>query len=106
MGQYLVVLFTLEDRYSEQQVMEYHTSRENVTDGMALGGHISDIDYLGRYEARSTTADEQIAFLVSVSGQAEVANSHLPPLTSPEHHIFRLQIAVDDAQTSQMGQAS
>jgi hypothetical protein len=85
--------------------MENHTSRENVANGMALSCHIADIDYLGCHKARSTTADEQITFLVSISGQAKIANSHFPSFTSSEHHIFGLQIAVDDAQTSQMSQA-
>ena len=85
--------------------MEDDTSREDIADGITLGAHVSDVDDFWGHKARGPASDEQVFFLVSVSGKAKVAYGSFPALVLLEHDVFWLEVAMDDAVPRQMGQS-
>jgi hypothetical protein len=102
----LVVLFTLENRRSKKQVMEDDSSREDVTDGIALGIHVPDVDDLRSNEPRGSTPHEEILLLLSISRQAEVTDRQVPRVFLSKHDVLRLQITMDDPVPREVAQTS
>ncbi len=55
-------------------MMEDDACREDVTNGVAFGAHISNIDDLWGNKARSSTPNKEILFFFGKGGEAKVAN--------------------------------
>ena len=86
--------------------MEDDACREDVTNGVTLGGHIADVDDFWCNEARSTASDEKILFFFGVSGESEVADGGFPLFVLLEHDVLWLEVTVDDPVFGQMCQSA
>lgn len=106
MAQDFVILFALKDGAAKQQVVEDDAGRKYVTNGLAFGGHVSDVDDFGSHKAGSAAADEEVVFFFGVGGQSEVADGHFAGVLALEEDILGFEIAVDDLVFGEMAESS
>lgn len=85
----------LENRTSEQKIMENNSNWKYVAYWLAFGRHISDIDDFRGHKSWGPAPDEQILLLVSVGGQAEVADGEVTWILFSEYDVFRFQVSMD-----------
>lgn len=104
MNEYIIVLSALKNRAAKKQVVEDDACGKDITDGLAFGAHISDVDDLRGHEARSPTPHKQVPILIRESGQAEIANGQIQVILLPEHDVLRLEIPMDDPEFGQVAE--
>jgi len=96
LSQYLLIPLALKHWASKQKIMEDDSCRKNVTDGIAFGRHIFDIDNLRGHKARRATSYKQILLLFCVSSKTKIAYRQFSRILFFEQNILWLQISMND----------
>ena len=87
--EYIVVVLPRENRFPEQQDVKDESSREHITDRIAFGLHVTNVDDLWSNVTGCATPNEEVFWFVSPSCQTEVSNHRFTTSIAPKHNVLR-----------------